>query len=307
MDGLFLVDKPAGPTSHDVVARLRKALSLAKAGHFGTLDPLATGLLLVATGQATRLQAFYVGLDKRYEGRIRLGLATDTYDAEGSPASPEVEPHLDRADLDPAVRSLTGSLEQLPPPFSAKKIKGRPLYQYARRGDPVVARASKIQVYEFRIVNYASPFLDFAVHCSSGTYIRSLAHDLGRILACGAHLASLRRTRVGLFAIEDAVPLVDLEERSRAGNAPPSMIPFDELVPGIPRAVLGEDAARRILHGGTIERAACAAAGGGDDAASAPSGSIYRMTDANGRFLALARRDAGSGTFAPFLVFGPRG
>ncbi len=306
MDGLFLVDKPAGPTSHDVVARLRKALGLDKAGHFGTLDPLATGLLLVATGQAARLHAFYIGLDKRYEGRIRLGLATDTYDAEGSPASPEVEPQLDLADIEPAVRSLTGSLEQLPPPFSAKKINGRPLYQYARRRDPVVLRASKIQVYEFRIVNFTSPFLDFAVHCSSGTYIRSLAHDLGRILTCGAHLVSLRRTRVGLFAIENAVPLADLEVRARAGNAPPPMIPLDELVPHIPRAFLGEEAVRRIHHGAAVESAAFDADGGADDAAGSASGRLYRMTDAAGHFLALARRDAASGTFAPFLVFGPR-
>src|SRR4030042_1057422 len=189
MDGLILVDKPQGATSHDVVARIRRIIDQRQVGHFGTLDPLATGLLLVAVGSATRLFPRYSLHDKVYSGKMRLGYATDTYDAQGKPTSVESDRLPNRDTLVEAMGKFNGRLEQVPPPYSAKKVAGKPLYKWARAKKTVAPRASQVTVYAFNLGGYSPPHVEFDVHCASGTYVRSLVHALGQTLGCGAHLS----------------------------------------------------------------------------------------------------------------------
>ncbi|MGZ4887344.1 MAG: tRNA pseudouridine(55) synthase TruB, partial [Candidatus Aminicenantales bacterium] len=195
MDGLLIIDKPPGCTSHDVVLRVRSLLGTKRVGHGGTLDPDATGVLLVALGQATRFFPFLSGHDKTYQGRIRLGHATDTYDAAGRPTTEEwTDAFPGDAAVAAAMKSFEGEILQVPPPYSAKKLGGRPAYKLARAGRDFVLEPVRVTVRLFRLENYAPPFLDFEAACSAGTYIRSLAHELGLKLGCGGHLHSLRRT-----------------------------------------------------------------------------------------------------------------
>lgn len=316
MNGLFLVDKPAGLTSHDVVARLRRALGGVKTGHFGTLDPLATGLLIVAVGQAPRLFAFHEGLDKSYEGRLRFGQATDTYDAEGEPVAPLSAVLPSPAEAEEAVLSFLGRQSQLPPLFSAKKHRGRPLYDYARKGAPAPPPAPcDIEIKEIRVLRYDPPDLDFSVSCSSGTYIRSLAHDIGRRLGCGAFLAALRRTAVGGFRIEAALPLDELVDRISAGRTGESLLPMEALLPGLPKAVLTADGSALIRDGRPVPldfapgflEAAAGTAPGQDTPPGTAGAPPVRLFEDGGRMLGLARWDRAAGLLRPFLVFFPSG
>lgn len=203
--GFLLVDKPAGPTSHDVVQAARRALRERRIGHTGTLDPAATGLLLLCIGKATRLQSFMLTWEKTYEGEIALGVATTTYDTEGEPLGPpRPVPALDEARLAELVARFSGTIEQLPPPYSAKKLAGRKLYELARAGEEVPLEPKTVTVHELRLEPSTPERLRFAVTCSSGTYVRSLAHDMGEMLGCGGHLASLRRVRIGPWRVGDA-------------------------------------------------------------------------------------------------------
>ncbi len=300
MDGLILVDKPSGLTSHDVVARIRRRLAGTKTGHFGTLDPLATGLLLVAVGKAVRFNPYYAALDKSYEGRIRLGLSTDTYDAEGCPSG---EP---AAELPPpeaiaaAVLSLTGFIEQVPPPFSAKKLAGRPLYSYARKGRTIEARPVPVVIHEFTVRREEIPDLNFSIRCSSGTYIRSLAHDLGRILGCGAYLAALRRTTVGEFHLRDAHPLPVVEEALDAGAG--LSIPLDRLLPDYPAVLLDAEGREFVRHGRTLPPERIISRPVLSPIAAADFKGIVRLIDPDGRLVGLANIDKLSGSLTPFLV-----
>ncbi|HPC84599.1 MAG TPA: tRNA pseudouridine(55) synthase TruB [Thermoanaerobaculaceae bacterium] len=204
--GFLLVDKPAGPTSHDVVQAARRALRERRIGHTGTLDPAATGLLLLCIGKATRLQSFMLTWEKTYEGEIALGIATTTYDTEGEPLGPRRPvPALDEAQLAGIAARFSGTIEQLPPPYSAKKLAGRKLYELARAGEQVPLEPKTVTVHELRLELSAPDRLRFSVTCSSGTYVRSLAHDMGEVLGCGGHLASLRRVRIGPWLAADAV------------------------------------------------------------------------------------------------------
>ena len=197
MDGLILIDKPQDLTSHDVVQSIRKILKIKKAGHYGTLDPLATGLLVVALGKATRLFPFFSKTEKVYKGQIKLGFSTDTYDSQGTPTSTETKDFPDKKRLLEAMKKFEGDIDQIPPLFSAKKYKGKPLYILARKKKEIKREPRKIFVHYFRIKEFNAPFVDFEVKCSSGTYIRSLAHDLGKNLGCGAHLTRLKREKAG--------------------------------------------------------------------------------------------------------------
>jgi tRNA pseudouridine55 synthase len=203
MNGLLIIDKPGGMTSHDVVARVRRVLQQRSVGHLGTLDPMATGVLPIVAGNFTRLQQFYLHADKEYEGEIRFGFATDTYDAEGEPASAPQQVDLKLEDLHRLSQALVGDIDQTPPPFSAKKIGGVPAYKLARKGDDPELKKVQVTVERFEILSLDHDRARFQAHVSSGTYIRSLAHDLGQRTGTGAHLSSLRRTRVGDFRIED--------------------------------------------------------------------------------------------------------
>jgi tRNA pseudouridine55 synthase len=226
---LILIDKPGGLTSHDVVERVRRSTGVARIGHSGTLDPMATGLLLLCAGGAARLQGFFTLMDKSYEGTIRLGRATTTYDKEGIALGEERDASaIGAADLEAAAASFRGEFEQLPPPYSAKKVKGRKLYEMARKGEEIPAAVvpKKVRVSELRLSPPAGGRVEFAISCSSGTYIRSIAHAIGAALGCGAHLETLRRTRIGGFQVDQAVALELFE-----GLPPAERLSGDHAVP----------------------------------------------------------------------------
>jgi tRNA pseudouridine55 synthase len=219
MNGVVVIDKPQGLTSHDVVNRVRRILGQRSVGHLGTLDPSATGVLPIMTGNLTRLAQFYIRSDKVYEGVIRFGFATDTYDAEGEPTAPACAVHLNLDELRVLATEFQGRIEQVPPPFSAKKIAGVPAYKLARKEQAVVLKPVTVEIKELEICELDVDRARVRARVSGGTYLRSLAHDMGRKLGCGAHLASLRRTAVAEFGIEDAHTLEELEQAARQGSA----------------------------------------------------------------------------------------
>src|SRR5215831_4970456 len=205
LSGILVIDKPENMTSHDVVNRLRLRFKQTKIGHLGTLDPMATGILPICLGKATRIGQFIDGAPKHYLGEIRFGYATSTYDRQGDRTGDD-RPFVTSLDeLADRLRQFTGEIDQVPPPFSAKKIGGIPSYKFARRGRPIASPAVRVNIERFEIRKFEPPVVGFEVVCSPGTYIRSLAHDLGISLGCGAHLISLRRTRSGLFKENDTV------------------------------------------------------------------------------------------------------
>jgi tRNA pseudouridine55 synthase len=210
LDGVIIVDKPRGWTSHDVVNKMRRFAGTRKVGHLGTLDPSATGVLPLVIGRATRLAQFYTRNDKIYEGVIHFGYSTDSYDADGEPTSPEVAVTLDRATVEAALEGSRGEFEQMPPPVSAKKIGGRPAYELARKQLPVDLKAVPVKISELRILKLEGCEAAIRVHCSAGTYLRSIAHDAGQALGCGAYLKDLRRLQSGDFGIESARTLEQL-------------------------------------------------------------------------------------------------
>lgn len=205
VDGVLLVDKKSGITSHDVVDRFRRHTKVKKAGHTGTLDPLATGLLVLCVGKATRLQAYLMGMEKTYEGAIQFGWATDSYDSAGVPAGDPVAANVDHIDFEQHLGQFRGPIEQMPPAFSAKKIDGVRAYELARKGEEVKLKTKNVTVYEFTILSVEGSVARFRVRSSAGTYIRSLAHDLGNAIGIPAHLKELRRTRIGNFDIAEAL------------------------------------------------------------------------------------------------------
>ena len=215
LDGALLVDKPGEWTSHDVVAKIRNFFRLEKVGHCGTLDPMATGLLILVLGKATRMSERFMASDKVYEGTMRLGETTDSYDADGEILETKLIPLMTLEDLNAAAEEFRGDIQQIPPMVSAKKIGGVPLYKMARQGKEVVREPRLIHVYTYRFHEYEEPFAYFRVSCTKGTYVRSLAHDLGQKLGCGAHLTALRRTGSGRFDVADAVPLAELLKMDR--------------------------------------------------------------------------------------------
>ena len=210
MNAVLIIDKPAGLTSHDVVNRARRILRERSIGHLGTLDPMATGVLPLVTGSLTRLAQFYTASEKTYEGTIRFGFATDTYDAEGETTTTPEQVILRAEEVETLAARFRGVTEQTPPPFSAKKIKGVPAYRLARQQKEVVLKPVQVEIKEFEILEVGSDRVRFRARVASGTYMRSVAHDMGRELGCGAHLESLRRTAVAEFTLEDAHTLEEL-------------------------------------------------------------------------------------------------
>lgn len=208
-DGALLIDKPAGPTSHDVVDMLRRNFHIDKVGHCGTLDPNATGLLIIVLGKGTKLSEKLMADDKVYEGAIKFGETTDSYDAGGELVSSLPVPPLTLEELNTAAATFQGDLMQTPPMVSAVKVKGVPLYKMARKGVEVERKPRLIHIYSFHFSSYTGPFGQFRVACTKGTYVRSLAHDIGQKIGCGAHLATLRRTVSGKFDVKDSLPFED--------------------------------------------------------------------------------------------------
>ena len=255
MDGVLVIDKPAGLTSHDVVNRVRRILGERSVGHLGTLDPMATGVLPLVVGRMTRLAQFYTTSEKAYEGTIRFGVATDTYDADGDPVGAEREVKVTLEVVREAAKKHLGKIQQMPPPFSAKKIKGVPAYKLARKDKPVELKPVEVEVRELEIEGLEGTAARFRATVSSGTYIRSLAHELGKDLGCGGHLASLTRTRVGEFELGDAVGLEKLEAAQGDGEAGELFLHPRKVLPLMPAVTATDDDVTRISHGMAVNLA----------------------------------------------------
>ena len=316
MNGVLVIDKPPGPTSHDVVATVRRAIGVTRVGHTGTLDPLATGVLPLVVGRATRLAQFLSAADKEYVADIRIGVVSETYDAEG-PLTPfdaaEGGPfdmargrpldfsqgwgvefdRVSQGPLEAVLAEFRGTHWQVPPPYSAKKIGGTPAYKLARRNKPTALEPVRVTVHDLEVLALERDLLRLRVVCSSGFYVRTLAHDLGRRLGCGAYLAALRRTRAGSFTLADAVPL---DHAGPVGQDLVSrLIPLGRLLPEIPAVVLTEQGVRRVIHGNAVgpghvqkgatpisENEGVLLSGG------APGGAPVRLLDDSGGLLAIA-------------------
>ena len=232
LDGVLLVDKPRDHTSHDVIARLRGMLRTKKIGHAGTLDPMATGLLIVLIGKATRVSQFMISLDKEYEGTIELGKTTDSQDADGQVMETRPVPALTLDDVKAAVQGFLGDQYQMPPMFSAIKVGGVALYKKARKGEEVAREPRFIRVMSWDVLGFESPNIQFRLRCSKGTYVRTLAHDLGNKLGCGAHLSALRRTATDRFNVSQALTLEQIEKLSLP-DVQKRLIPVHEAVPSV--------------------------------------------------------------------------
>jgi tRNA pseudouridine55 synthase len=250
VNGLLVIDKPAGMTSHDVVSRLRRITGESSIGHLGTLDPMATGVLPLLIGRFTRLAQLFSSLEKSYSGAIRFGFATTTYDAEGEASTPVIEPALTLEQVRAAAARFQGPMNQTPPPFSAKKVSGTPAYKLARAGKPVVLKPAAVHIHSFEIVSVERDRAEFTMRISSGGYVRSVAHELGKDIGIGAHLAGLRRTQAGAFTLEDAHRLEELAAGS--GNID-MMEKFcvhpRRLLPEIPSVAGDEIALGRLRNG----------------------------------------------------------
>jgi len=270
MNGLFIVDKPSGMTSHDVVQAMRKKFS-SKAGHLGTLDPMATGVLPICVGKATRMGQFFSSSPKVYTGDIRFGFATDTYDREGLQTTEARPVTSSREEVENVLRSFLGAQNQVPPTYSAKKVGGVASHKFARRGRQIDLSPTRIEVYEFQITAWNSPLMTFRLACSAGTYVRSLAHDLGQRLGCGAHLDSLRRMQSGEFRIDRATPL--------AGISVSDLIPMESLLDSFPRIEVTGGDEMRLLHGNQIPLNAGAG--------------LARIFNKQGEFIAVAALENG--------------
>ncbi len=244
--GVLIVDKPAGMTSHDVVARVRRLTNERSVGHLGTLDPMATGVLPLLLGRMTRLAQFYLAAEKSYEGEIRFGFATNTYDAEGEPTGTPQPVGLSLEQVRAAAAGFRGSIQQMPPPFSAKKVGGVPAYKLARKKQEVELKPVQVEIREFEILNLDGDRAAFRARVASGTYLRSVAHDLGQLLGVGAHLASLRRTRVAEFGLEEARTLEQLEQAQDVASlcVHPRLI-----LPTFPSVTAPEESLARIRNG----------------------------------------------------------
>jgi tRNA pseudouridine55 synthase len=248
-DGALVIDKPKGKTSHDVVDAVRHLAGFRQIGHLGTLDPLATGVLVLLLGRATRLVQFYSGRRKRYSAGFRFGFATDTYDSDGEAQGPDTPPILESAVLEKLAAERVGRFEQMPPSFSAKKIHGRPAYELARKKQPVELKAVEVELFEYKLTEIEGKVARFVIECSSGTYIRALAHEMGQKLGCGAHLAEITRLAVGEFSLDQAIKLEELAEGARAGKFANYLIKLENLLPNFPRANVLPIVERRVRHG----------------------------------------------------------
>jgi len=301
ISGVLVIDKPAGLTSHDVVARVRKIMGLRQVGHFGTLDPFATGVLPVSVGKATRFAQFYLKSRKSYSGSVRFGFSTDTYDSTGQPTSEPRPVSLDELVLEKVFREFTGRLMQTPPPFSAKHVGGVRAYELARQHKPVSLAPVEVEIYALELVAIAGQDVRFAVECSGGTYVRSLAHDLGQKLRCGAYLADLRRTGVAEFKESQAVTLERLTQAAEEKQTQSCLVPLEALLPEFPELVVRGRQEVGVRHGHTFELAQSTRSGRGPDGGRAPVAALLKILNPDRRLIAVARHVDGS-VYHPHLV-----
>jgi len=250
--GILIINKPGGLTSHDVVGRVRRALQVRQVGHAGTLDPIATGVLVICIGQATRISEYLLGHDKAYRATIRLGVETDTYDADGQVTETR-EVDVDEATIRTVLVGFVGDIQQMPPMYSALKHEGKKLYELARDGIEVERPARPVTIHSIDLIEFRSPDLVIDVRCSAGTYIRSLAHDLGAQLNTGAHLIALQRTAAGPFSLADAIGLSEFETAVREDARHMPIRSIDEALSDWPRVTLNDSDRTRAITGGPIE------------------------------------------------------
>lgn len=292
LNAVLIIDKPPGLTSHDVVARVRRIFKQRAVGHLGTLDPLATGVLPLVLGNMTRLAQFYLKSDKSYEGAIRFGFATDTYDAEGEPVGELTEPELTLEQLRSLATRFCGVIEQTPPPFSAKKIQGVPAYKLARKKKEVPLEPVKVEIKQFELIELDGTRACFRASVASGTYVRSIAHELGQMAGCGAHLESLRRTSVAEFTLSEAHRLEDLEQISPDQAFPQERFVHPrKLLPSLPTVTATEEVAGRIRHGLSVNL---------PDVSRSPHVKVFQ---GQRDLIAIATRVAGT-LFHPKIVLG---
>ncbi len=249
LKGCLLIDKPAGLTSFEVIEKLRKIAGVKKAGHAGTLDPLATGLLLACLGKATKLAQFLLGWDKEYVTVINLGTSTDTWDKDGKVLETVEVSHLSLTEIERVVSELTGEVALLAPEYSALKYQGKPLYEYARTGQSVPRPVKRVKIHTAEILVYSQPLLKIKISCTKGTYIRSLAFELGQKLGCGASVWELRRTKLGEYSIDQALSLAEVEELVKNNQLERHLISMPDIMGHLPRVVLLPDGQRKVKHG----------------------------------------------------------
>lgn len=289
ISGVLVVDKPVGLTSHDVVQVIRKGTNIRRAGHTGTLDPRASGVLVVLIGPAVRLSEYVSASDKRYQAVVSLGASTDTYDADGKILNTSPV-NISEEEFEAALLNFVGEIEQVPPPYSAVKVKGRKAYEMARQGEEVELQPRTIKVYNLELLEWAPPEAVIDVYCSSGTYVRSLAHDLGEKLGCGAHLVGLRRTKSGRFTLRDAVPLRKLREAFETGTWYQYLIPAAEALSDWPAIELTHEQVEFVRHGHRIP---------GDP----NMGPMARGVSEQGELVALFEYDQTNNEWQPKKVF----
>ena len=295
ISGVLVVDKPVGMTSHDVVQAIRNGTGLRRAGHTGTLDPRASGVLVILVGPAVRLSEYVSASDKRYQAIIRLGSTTDTFDAEGKFTRNNVPVNVTETQFEEVLKTFIGEIEQTPPPYSAVKVQGRKAYEMARQGEEVELAPRKIQVHHLEVLEWAPPEAVVDVHCSSGTYVRSLANDLGEKLGCGAYLVGLRRTKSGRFSLRDATPLRKLQEAFTDGNWYQFLIPAAEALADWTAVELNPDDVEEVRHGHRVKAAV-----------GVPQPDLVRGVSAAGELIALmvpAVGEDGSAEWQPKKVF----
>lgn len=292
MNGVLNINKPSGMTSHDVVQHARRILREKRIGHTGTLDPLATGVLVLCIGRATRIAHYLEAGEKEYRAVMRLGITTDTLDSQGRILETRIYTAPDEETLVNAMQRFLGTTMQRPPAFSAVKIAGVPSYKLARQGkaEPNKPRPASIQAIE--LTGYDDPFVSFTVQCSKGVYIRSLCADIGDALGMGAHVTDLQRTRSGRFSLEACVTLEELAEMAAAGTVDTAVTTIDEALAGFPVVPLADAEAERVCHGNQVPCPESVANG---------NGGMVRLHDRSGRLLALARAD--ERFLRPELVF----
>lgn len=254
IDGILFINKSSGFTSHDVVAKIRKITKLKKIGHTGTLDPHALGLMVLCLGKAVRLQQFLTGLSKSYTGEIKFGYSTDTYDIEGKQTSKPAEvKDLNLEKLNEIAKKFTGKIIQTPPPFSAKKYLGKKFYELARAGLPIPQVSKQVEVLKFNFISFKENIAKFEIECSSGTYIRSIAHEIGQIIGCGSFLYSLTRTKIGSFSIEKSIKIEDFENLPEEKKlSPPHFIPLNDIILNIPSIVLDNLQIKKVIKGNEV-------------------------------------------------------
>lgn len=290
ISGVLIVDKPIGMTSHQVVQAIRRGTRIKRAGHTGTLDPRASGVLVVLIGPAVRLSQYISAEDKRYQATIRLGQKTDTYDAEGK-ITEIADVNVNYEQLKTALGQFVGEIEQVPPPYSAVKIKGRHAYDMARKGEEVKLEPRTINVYSLDMLEWTSPEAVVDIHCSSGTYVRSLAYDLGEALGCGGYLTGLRRTKSGRFTLRDAVPLRKLAEAFENNSWYQYLIPAAEALSDWPSITLSNDEIELVRHGHRIPRE------------TTESEDLVRAVTEQGELVALMQYDNENAEYQPRKVF----